>query len=328
MKSRILNKFALFICTTFLALTVNAQQTPQQYVEVTDYLMYLPEGYNADTTAQWPLMLFLHGAGEVGTDLQNVAKHGPAKLINEGKKFPFIVISPQTETYGWKPEKLYGLLQDVMKNYRVDKDRVYLTGLSMGGFGTWETAEAYPDMFAAIIPICGGGDPEKAYKLQHVPVWCFSKEIDPTVNISHSQKMIDALKPYNQDVTFTIYPGEGHDSWTETYANNEIYKWLLSKKRFKYEEKNIDASLLKEYAGKYRTEDGIDLEFTVEGNGLQAWMKGEKNAYLKPFSDSVFFYRPDIFWQVEFVRGTDGRVSHFKLTDNQVDMQFKKQQTY
>ena len=121
------------------------------------YLLFLPAGYEPSGKA-WPLLLFLHGAGESGDDLAKVKLHGPPKLIeNKTRDFPCIVVSPQSPGRGWNADILAGLLDDLAAKYRVDKDRVYLTGLSMGGFGSWSLAAAYPDRFAAIAPICGGG---------------------------------------------------------------------------------------------------------------------------------------------------------------------------
>ena len=145
-----------------------------------------------------------------------------------GKKFPFILVSPQSPGRGWNPDTLSALLDDVEKNYRVDKNREYLTGLSMGGYGTWALAAAQPHRFAAVAPICGGGNPKDAEKLKALPIWVFHGAKDPTVPLARSQEMVDALKSAGSEVKFTIYPDAVHDSWTETYDNPEFYTWLLS----------------------------------------------------------------------------------------------------
>ena len=137
--------------------------------EKLDYLLYLPRNYQS-TRLRWPLMLFLHGAGESGTNLAKVKIHGPPKLVETNQSFPFILVSPQSPGRGWDPEALNALLDEMMSRYRVDKERVYLTGLSMGGYGTWTLAAAHPDKFAAIAPICGGGNPaEQTRKYLLVP---------------------------------------------------------------------------------------------------------------------------------------------------------------
>ena len=205
-----------------------------------DYLLFLPEGYKEDKKKQWPLMLFLHGAGERGKDLAKVAVHGPPKLVKEKTDFPFILVSPQCPTgESWSEDALLGLLDEVIKKYRVDQRRVYLTGLSMGGYATWSLGLNFPDRFAAIAPICGGGNflpvllpsPGKQAALKRLPVWAFHGAKDMGVPLSESERMVNALKYIgNQNVKFTIYPEAEHDSWTETYQNQELYDWMLQHK--------------------------------------------------------------------------------------------------
>lgn len=191
------------------------------------YLLYLPDGYGKDDK-EWPLVMFLHGAGERGTDLELVKKHGPPKLIAGGKSFPFILVAPQCPERQWWPDDvLTTLLDKVVAEYRVDKSRIYLTGLSMGGFATWRLASLQPDRFAAIMPICGGGDESTVCAIKNIPTWAFHGAKDPIVPLTESQKMVDRLKSCGGDVTLTVYPEAGHDSWTETYDNPEVYSWLL-----------------------------------------------------------------------------------------------------
>ena len=198
-----------------------------------NYLLYIPEEYNK-SKKEWPLILFLHGAGERGNDINKLKKHGPPKLIEQGKKdFPFIIVSPQCPGKGWWTNEkeimaLDALLNKITAEYRVDKQRIYLTGLSMGGFGSWGLAAEYPDRFAAVVPICGGGDPKTAKSIAHLPIWVFHGGKDKTVPIKKSEIMVEALKKAGNDVKFTVYPDAGHDSWTKTYNNPELYKWLLS----------------------------------------------------------------------------------------------------
>ena len=126
-----------------------------------DYLLYLPKDYGK-TQDKWPLMIFLHGAGERGSDLNKVKVHGPPKLVERGKGLPFIIVSPQCPSGHWWPTKVetvMALIDDIVEKYNVDESRIYLTGLSMGGYGTWAIACAHPERFAAIVPICGGGQP-------------------------------------------------------------------------------------------------------------------------------------------------------------------------
>jgi predicted peptidase len=197
-----------------------------------NYLLFLPEGYANDTDKKWPLMLFLHGAGERGSDVNKVKVHGPPKIVEQKKDFPFIVVSPQCPADSWwRPMELMSLLDEIQKDYRVDADRVYLTGLSMGGFGTWELATQAPQRFAAIAPICGGGNPALARRIKDLPIWVFHGAADRTVPVARSEEMVEALKKAGSDVKFTKYEGVDHDSWTRTYANEELYQWMLSHKR-------------------------------------------------------------------------------------------------
>ena len=182
----------------------------------------------------WPLMVFLHGAGERGSDLKKVKVHGPPKIVENKKDFPFILVSPQCPEDVWWPEKvevLIALVDDITGRYKVDKKRIYLTGLSMGGYGTWALAAQYPDRFAAIAPICGGGSRVMSFNLKDVPIWVFHGAKDRVVPIKESEEMVKAIRKLGGDVKFTIYPDAGHDSWTETYNNQELYDWFLEHRK-------------------------------------------------------------------------------------------------
>ena len=196
------------------------------------YLLALPEGYEASREA-WPLVLFLHGSGERGDSLGLVAAHGPPRLVREGRSFPFLLVSPQQplESGWWKPRELAALLDEIESTYRVDPDRIYVTGLSMGGFGTWELLQAYPDRFAAAAPVCGGGTPGLICAARDVPVWAFHGALDTVVPAYRSQEMVDRLEACGGDVRYTLYPDAGHDAWTETYADPALYDWLLRHRR-------------------------------------------------------------------------------------------------
>jgi len=197
------------------------------------YLLFLPEDYGKKRQ-RWPLIMFLHGAGERGSDLEKVKKHGPPKIIEKQKDFPFIVISPQCPEDDWWTEKvevLINLLDDIVSRYKVDKERIYLTGLSMGGYGTWSLASAYPERFAAIAPICGGGSRVMAMRLKDIPIWVFHGAKDKTVPLKESEEMVNAIRNRGGNVKFTIYPDAGHDSWTETYNNQKLYDWFLEHRK-------------------------------------------------------------------------------------------------
>jgi len=207
-----------------------------------DYLLFLPEGYGADSAKRWPLILFLHGAGERGTNVWLVAKHGPPKIDTATPGFPFIVVSPQCPPgEQWSDELLLALLDEVEAKYRVDLHRVYLTGLSMGGFGAWSLGLRHPERFAAMAPICGGGEfitpwvteLERKEALASLPIWAFHGGKDPVVPLEESQRMVNYLKNRFgvRDVKLTVYPDAQHDCWTQTYANPELFAWFLQHAR-------------------------------------------------------------------------------------------------
>ncbi len=240
MKKLVFNIMSAAILVWFPAVTnsqeMNIQTKHHFKKEITvmvqiNYLLYLPEGYEQNDEKNWPLILFLHGAGERGNDLDLVKKHGPPKIV-EQKDLPFIIVSPQCPAEKrWSVRDLDLLLEKIIKDHRVEKNRIYLTGLSMGGYGTWEYATEKPERFAAIAPICGGGSPWQVYRLASMPVWVFHGAKDPVVPIEKSEEMVKALKKVNENVKFTVYPEATHDSWTETYDNPELYEWFLKQKQ-------------------------------------------------------------------------------------------------
>jgi len=207
------------------------QKLVKDKIEV-NYLLFLPKNYGKSDDKH-PVLVFLHGAGESGKDLSKVKKNGPPKLVEKTKKdMPFIVVSPQSPGKGFAVDNMNALLDEILAKYKCDPDRVYLTGLSMGGGGTWTWATANPERFAAIVPICGAkNEPKQAAKLKNVPTWVFHGAKDPTVPLSRSEAMVNAMKEAGCDVKMTVYPNAGHDSWTEAYNNPELYTWLLSHKR-------------------------------------------------------------------------------------------------
>ncbi len=204
-----------------------------------NYLLYVPKDYAAMPGKAWPLVLFLHGAGERGTDVNKVAVHGPPKLVKAGREFPFILASPQCpENQTWDNDALLSLIDTLQSQLNVDASRVYVTGLSMGGYGTWSLATQHPERFAAVAPICGGGDrirallPSQREALKSIGVWAFHGGKDNVVPIAESERMVDAFKKAGvSDIQFTVYPDDGHDSWTHAYNEPKFFDWLLSHHR-------------------------------------------------------------------------------------------------
>lgn len=200
------------------------------------YQLFLPRGYTGSGRQQWPLMIFLHGSGESGSDLERVKMHGPPKIVSEHSGFPFVLVSPQTEpnTY-WDIARLDRLLEHIRKTHRIDPHRIYLTGLSLGGRGTWVWAAARPDVFAAAVPIAGWGDEDSACALKDMPVWAFHGDSDDAVPPGGSFAMVEALRKCSGPVPprLTIYPGVGHPSWVPAYDDPALYRWLLEQRREK-----------------------------------------------------------------------------------------------
>lgn len=195
------------------------------------FLLFLPAGY-AKSKQRWPLLIFLHGSGERGDDLEHVKVNGPPKIVAMQKDFPFVVASPQLpEGMIWDTDALNALLDQLLAQLKVDPERVYLTGLSLGGHGTWSFAAQYPERFAAIAPISGVGNPAQACRLKEVPIWAFHGAQDTVVPIEGDQKMVDAVRACGGNVEFTVYPDVGHDAWTQTYDNPGLYRWLLQQRR-------------------------------------------------------------------------------------------------
>jgi predicted peptidase len=206
--------------------------------EVTlNYLLSLPPEYNPQRADRWPLVLFLHGSSMRGTDVNLVKHQGLAKLVNQGQSFPFILLSPQCPPGQWWtwPQllaALVSLLEEVEGTYAVDSERIYVTGLSMGGFGTWSLAMAYPQRFAAIVPICGlAEDLDKLGVIRQLPVWAFHGDQDMLVPVQGMVKTVEALKACDGNVKLTIYPGIGHNAADPAYADPELYRWLLCQRR-------------------------------------------------------------------------------------------------
>lgn len=197
-----------------------------------DYLVYLPADYDQDKAKLWPLVVFLHGSGERGTDVQLVRKTGLTQTLEQRGTTPYVMIAPQCPpTGGWNTAALDKLLDQALSDYRVDKKRVVLTGLSMGGYGTWKWGCERPERFAALVPVCGGGKPESAASLKGMPIWGFHGDADPAVKLSSGQAMIDAAKKAGADAKLTIYPGVGHNSWGKAYTEPELEPWILAKRK-------------------------------------------------------------------------------------------------
>jgi predicted peptidase len=197
------------------------------------YLLDLPPAHEA--RRDWPLLVFLHGAGERGDDLDLVRRYGPPRRLAEGAAWPLVVASPQCPAGEIWSQHLPGLMawiDDLVARHGIDEDRVLLTGLSMGGMGACHLATAYPRRFAALAPVCGTATwaliPER---IRHLPVWAFHGEDDAVVPADDSRAFVAALRAAGGDARLTLYPGVGHDAWTPAYADGELLDWLLAARR-------------------------------------------------------------------------------------------------
>jgi predicted peptidase len=214
------------------------------------YRLIKPLGYQPGK--KYPLVLFLHGAGERGDDNTVTLKHAAKDFADPARreKYPAYIVIPQCpkekkwSEVDWSKESsalpesasdsmqsIKELLDEMIENAGVDNDRVYITGLSMGGYGTWDAIARYPGFFAAAAPICGGGDPKTVDRFRKLPIWCFHGGKDRVVKPIRSQEMVAALQKVGSDIRYTEYPDAEHDSWSATYSNPELYEWMFSKRR-------------------------------------------------------------------------------------------------
>ena len=254
MKTRIMTALSLGVTMTFAqtALELTTAETFAVPGEGTLlYRQHLAPGLPPD--AKIPLVIFLHGIGERGNDNQAQLKHAVLDLItfadaNGGA----VVVAPQCpKNELWvntdfkalahsmpaepaAPMKLVlALIDSLTASLPVDPDRVYVTGLSLGGFGTWDIIQRRPKLFAAAIPVCGGGDTALASAIKHIPVWIFHGDADTEIKVSRARDMEAALKTAGGNVKYREYPGVGHDCWTPTYADPDVLKWMFGQRRAK-----------------------------------------------------------------------------------------------
>ncbi|MCS7077817.1 MAG: prolyl oligopeptidase family serine peptidase [Bacteroidia bacterium] len=246
-------RITFFILTILLIKSSIAQwylpKTPMKAVRDKKYpypfWINLPKDYEAKKDSVFPFILYLHGRSAQGTDLHRVRGYGVPYTVDKGNVdlSNFIVVAPQTNK-GWSPMLIKQMIDTLQKHYRIDSTRRYLTGMSMGGFGCWMTAGQYPDLFAAIAPVCGGGDVKDVERLKNVPTWVFHGDKDPLVGIQSSIAMIEELRKINGNVRFTIYKNEGHAAMVRVYDDASLYQWFL---RHKKENSSTLSTNLREY---------------------------------------------------------------------------------
>lgn len=283
------------------------------------YLVYFPKNYTKSKDS-FPVLLFLHGMGERGNNLEIIKRHGPPQLLDKrswSESLPFIVISPQLPSkYDyWPVNYIDDVLNHINDVYRIDQNRIYLTGISMGAIATWNYAMKKPEKIAAIIPICGKGDAQLACRLKSLPVWAFHGDQDEIINPHGSIRLIEALnrcQGRSKKITrFTLYPGVKHDSWTRTYKNPEIYEWLLQFKNTSLDKaEDIEISEAKEVKtvpdSTFLLKEICDLPASLkESSGLQAYA----DDFIWTHNDSGNL---PVLYQID----TTGKINNFKtITD-------------
>jgi predicted peptidase len=201
--------------------------------ERVQYYLYHPDAYFVDEDKDFGLLLFLHGGGESGQELTELKKHGPPKMMAEGYPFPFLVLAPQNphEKQWWDVRAINQLLDSIVENNRVDKKRIYLTGLSRGGSAAWEMAVQYPNKFAALAVVCGMAPVPYAHWLdKEMPIWVFHGVEDAVIPVTESDAMVRKLKEMGFQVKYDRYDGVGHNSWIRAYTTDELYTWLAEQK--------------------------------------------------------------------------------------------------
>lgn len=248
------NSFSWAQSTHSSTIDTNAMFESHQYIaengDTLDYRLLQPA--DVQESQKYPLVVFLHGAGERGSDNKIQLKHGVFELCTPQRRqdFPCFLLAPQCPkdqlwaAFDWKnlqalePQAIsrslaltFETIDLWMKQAPIDADRIYITGLSMGGYGTWDAIAQRPDFFAAAMPICGGGNPLTAEKVKHIPIACFHGAEDKVVLPERSRTIIEAIRKAGGEPIYVEYPGVAHDSWKATYASDENWKWLFSQRR-------------------------------------------------------------------------------------------------
>jgi predicted peptidase len=222
-----------WLLTVFLFIYGMAQAQDTHFKTSSTYSYYL-ESFGKSTAGR-PVIIFLHGSFERGSDLNLVLAHGPLKNKDFVRNLPFVIVAPQCNRGDWwSADTLVKFINEVVAATNVDKKAIFITGLSMGGFATWDLAIKYPEMFAAAVPICGGGDSLNVCNARRLPIWAFHGAKDPIVNVRKSRNLVNRLKACGGNIRYTEYPDAGHDSWTATYENTELYQWFNTLYRKKH----------------------------------------------------------------------------------------------
>ena len=225
-------KLKLFYITLFILTSAFGFSQLKTITNKTTYPFWInvPE---KESTEKQPVLIFLHGKSLSGTDLNRVRRYGVLRAMNKGRKIPAIVVAPQLAKGSWNPDNVLEVLEYVKKNYNVDDSRIYVCGMSLGGYGTLHFAGKYADKITAAVAICGGGNVSDGCKLATIPLWIQHGDVDYIVPMSESKKVVDAIKKCdeNADVTLTIIKGGNHGNVERLFHEDAMYDWLFKQKR-------------------------------------------------------------------------------------------------
>lgn len=226
----------MFITLVMSAISINAQETDQLVAKRSiatggyNFWLYTPDGYNTDSTEVYPLIISLHGASLCGHNLQRVLRYGPLDAVSKGMRIPAVIIAPQNPGGAWNPSKINDLLEWTATNYRVDRERVYVLGMSLGGYGTMDFAGSYPDKVAAAMALCGGCSLKDYQPLGNLPLWIIHGTADRAVSINQSKVVVKALESAGNDnrLRYDWLPGASHGALARVFYIKDTYSWLFS----------------------------------------------------------------------------------------------------
>ncbi len=180
-----------------------------------------------------PLLIYLHGAGSRGMELRDMGRVGPIGELDKGRQIPAVVVAPQCYADSWFDifPALSEFIETMIETENIDKQRVYLCGVSMGGYASWQMAMSHPEWFAALVPVCGGGMYWNAGRLRELPIWAFHGALDETVLPEESVKMVKAVNKNGGNARITVYPHADHNAWDPAFAEDSMWKWMFEQKR-------------------------------------------------------------------------------------------------
>ncbi|WP_103866781.1 prolyl oligopeptidase family serine peptidase [Aquimarina sp. I32.4] len=257
-------------------------------------MVSLPIEYNGASDKKWPVLIFLHGSRE-NPSLNEVKKDFLPIKFTKDKNLPLILISPSNSFDKWSVDILNQMLDDVINKYNIDKNRIYLSGHSLGGWGTWNWALENPERFAAVVPIsgCFQGDIKTPWRLRHLPIWIFHGEKDENTNVNCNINTVKHINKYNGKTKITIYPDAGHDIWELPFIKNNLIEWLLDQNKIKNIPKHslLGVNNYKKYTGRYTLIDNPKdtIQIIYKDNQLQLILQSKNSISLSLDTKDEFY---------------------------------------